>query len=134
MNPQSTGFLRLRSKEPSEKLRIDPQFLSHPFDRRTAIEAIRHVMELIETPAMSKDTIRLVAGPKSKSDEDILVSGPISPWSQTLLPICHVNGRSFVNQADKVPLELFQNRVVQHLAYGWHCKDGKPRAERCLRR
>ena len=74
MNPQSIGSLGLWSEEPSEKLRIDPQFLSHPFDRRTAIEAIRHVMELIETPAISKDTIRLVAGPKSKSDEDILVS------------------------------------------------------------
>ena len=74
MNPQSTGFLRLQSKDPTDKLLIDPQFLSHPFDRRTAVEATRHVMELVETPAMSKDTIRLVGGPKSKSDEDILVS------------------------------------------------------------
>ncbi len=74
MNPQSTGFVRLQSNNPIDKILIDPQFLSHTFDRRTVIEAIRHVIELIETPAVSKDTIRVVRGPKSKSDKDILVS------------------------------------------------------------
>ncbi len=74
MNPKSTGFVRLQSKNPTDKLLIDPQLLSHPFDRRTAVEAIRHVIELVETPAVSKDAIKLVGDPKSKSDEDLLIS------------------------------------------------------------
>ncbi|MCJ1230773.1 hypothetical protein MMC12_007447 [Toensbergia leucococca] len=83
MNPQSTGSLSLQSANPHDTLLIDPQFLSHPFDRRAAIEAIRHTMELIALPLVSKDTIKLVGGPKSSSDEDILTyikSALFSSW------------------------------------------------------
>ena len=81
MNPQSTGFVRLRSNDPLDKLLINPQFLSHPYDRRTAIEATRHVLDLTKTPAVSKDTVRLIGGPKSMTDEDILVRSKYShPW------------------------------------------------------
>ena len=84
-NPQSTGSLSLQSANPHDTLLIDPQFLSHPFDRRAAIEAIRHTMELIALPLVSKDTIKLVGGPKSSSDEDILVKPRLNPIERFLL-------------------------------------------------
>lgn len=73
-NPQSTGSVRLSSADPKDELLIDPQLLSHPFDRRAAIEAVKHTLDLIEAPAISKDTLKVVGAPSSRSDEDILVS------------------------------------------------------------
>ncbi|MCJ1267643.1 hypothetical protein MMC22_007529 [Lobaria immixta] len=71
-NPQSTGSVRLKSADLRDGLLIDPQFLSHAFDRRSAIEAVRHTLDLIESPSLSKSTIRLIGAPRSRSDEDIL--------------------------------------------------------------
>ena len=83
MNPQSTGSVQLHSKDPKDQMLIDPRFLSHPFDRRAAIEAMRANLEMIEMPSLKNDTIKLIGGPKSNSDEDILVCD----YSPLLLPI-----------------------------------------------
>ncbi|KAI9820634.1 MAG: hypothetical protein M1827_005003 [Pycnora praestabilis] len=71
MNPQSTGEVKLQSADPNAKLLIDPKLMSHPYDRRVAIEAIRHTMELMESPSIKKNMIKYIGAPKSKSDEDI---------------------------------------------------------------
>ena len=73
MNPQSKGEITLSSIDPFKPPLIDPQFLSHPFDRRVAIEAVRDVLDLLEKPEIAKDTVRLGAGPSGRSDEEILV-------------------------------------------------------------
>jgi hypothetical protein len=52
---------------------MNPNLFSHPFDRRVAIEATRQVLEMMESPAFSRDTVGIINAPKSKSDEDILV-------------------------------------------------------------
>ncbi|KAI9697245.1 MAG: hypothetical protein M1836_004809 [Candelina mexicana] len=71
MNPQSVGELKLQSSNPKDLLLMDPRALSHPFDRRVAIETMRSCMDLLETPLLAKNTLRYAAAPKSKREDDI---------------------------------------------------------------
>lgn len=72
-NGQSRGEVRLQSADPSDPPVMNPNILSHSFDRRVAIEGTRQGLEIMESPAFARDTIGVVDPPKSKSDEDILV-------------------------------------------------------------
>ena len=73
MNPQSTGEILLCSSDPKDDAIMNPNFLSHPFDRRVAIESVRNALEILNKPEIAKHTIRLGAGPVGPSDEEILV-------------------------------------------------------------
>lgn len=73
MNPQSVGEITLRSSNPSDPPKIDPKLLSHPFDRRVAIEGMRQTMKFLNAPVFKKTTVKLIGCPKSQSDEDIWV-------------------------------------------------------------
>ena len=77
MNLRSSGTVTLHSSNPSDPALLDPNFLSHPFDRRIAIEAVREALDFLDTPALAKDRERIAAGPKGSSDEEILVRTPI---------------------------------------------------------
>ena len=68
------GEVKLRSSNPAEPPAIDPAFLSHPFDCRVAIEAVREALEFLDTPSLAKHQLRLAEGPQVRSDEEILVS------------------------------------------------------------
>jgi len=46
-------------------------FLSHPFDRRVIIEAMRKLMDYLEAPVFKKDTVKMIGCPISRSEEDI---------------------------------------------------------------
>jgi choline dehydrogenase-like flavoprotein len=71
MNPQSVGEVTLRSSDPSDAPVIDPKLLSHPFDKRSMIEAMRRLMDYLEAPVFQKNTVKMIGCPKSRSDEDI---------------------------------------------------------------
>ena len=73
MGNQAAGEVNLRSMNPSDPPLIDPKFLSHPFDRRVAIESVREVLELLDLQTLAKDRIQLAAGPSGRSDEEIMV-------------------------------------------------------------
>lgn len=73
MNPQSHGEVTLTSTNPADPPAIDPRLLSHPFDRRVAIEGYRQMVKLLESPVFAKNTVRMVGCAKSDSDEDIWV-------------------------------------------------------------
>ena len=73
MGFQGTGEINLRSGNPDHPPLIDPKFLSHPYDRRVAIEAVRDALEFLDMPYLAKDQIRLATGPEGRSDEEILV-------------------------------------------------------------
>ena len=77
MNPQSSGTVTLRSSNPSDPALIDPSFLSDPFDRRTAIEAVREALDYLDMPALSDHRERIATGPRGGTDEEILVRRPI---------------------------------------------------------
>jgi choline dehydrogenase-like flavoprotein len=72
MNPQSCGSATLQSSDPTVPLLVDLNFLNNPFDERVAVEAMRDVLKVINSPAFQENTIAMVHGPKSSSDEDIL--------------------------------------------------------------
>lgn len=73
MNPQSSGTVALRSKDPSDPPLVDPKFLDSAFDRRVAVEAFREAIKFLNSPSLKKDHVRFAAEPESLSDEDILV-------------------------------------------------------------
>ncbi len=74
MNPQSEGEVTLSSTNPSDPPVVDPKLMSHPFDRRVIIEAMRQMMNYLEAPVFKKNTVKMIGCPKSRSDEDIWVS------------------------------------------------------------
>lgn len=71
MNPQSYGEVTLHSADPAMAPKIDPKLLSHPFDRRVAIEAIRATMDYLDAPVFKKNTVKMIGCPKDRSDEAI---------------------------------------------------------------
>ncbi|KAL4865926.1 hypothetical protein BDV12DRAFT_210807 [Aspergillus spectabilis] len=72
MNGQSKGEVRLQSSDPAVPLLFNPDFLSHEYDRRVAVESIREILAVTEHESFKKDTLGVIAGPKSASEEDIL--------------------------------------------------------------
>ncbi len=72
-NYAARGTVTLRSQFPQDPPVIDPKFLAEPFDRRVAIEAVRESLELLDSPDLAKDQVRLAAAPEDRSDEAILV-------------------------------------------------------------
>lgn len=76
MNPQSQGTVTLRSANPLEPPIIDPKFLTHPFDRRTAIESFRDMLRYLKAPVFKEKTVRNLSWPRDDSDEAIWVNIP----------------------------------------------------------
>jgi len=71
MNPQSNGQVTLNSADPMDKPVIDPNFCSHPFDRRVLIEGMRKLLEFLDAPVLKETTVQKAGVPRSQSDEDI---------------------------------------------------------------
>jgi choline dehydrogenase-like flavoprotein len=87
LSEQSSGTVTLQSSDPKTPLLFDPKFLSHPFDRRLAIDLTRELLSKINHTAYAKDTLATVTAPKSESDEDIL-----DFWKQTTGSTWHMTG------------------------------------------
>ncbi|KAL8881004.1 MAG: hypothetical protein Q9198_001702 [Flavoplaca austrocitrina] len=68
-----SGSIRLASLNSNDPPIIDPKFLSHPFDKRVAIESVRETLTFLKQPLMAKGSLRFAAGPDGHSDEEILV-------------------------------------------------------------
>ncbi|KAL4976210.1 hypothetical protein BDW66DRAFT_166615 [Aspergillus desertorum] len=87
MNEQSVGEVRLQSSDPEVPLLFNANFLAHPYDRRVCIESVRELLAVTSHPAFAKDTVSMILGPKSESDEDIL-----EHWRNTILSSWHMTG------------------------------------------
>jgi choline dehydrogenase-like flavoprotein len=72
MNPQSKGSVRLQSTDPSAAPLIDPNFLSHTFDRRVLIEGMKVTKRILSSPVYAEKTLRTYM-PVDDSDEAIWV-------------------------------------------------------------
>jgi choline dehydrogenase-like flavoprotein len=70
MNPQSKGNITLQSTDPSTPPRINPNFLTHPFDRRVIIDGLRETMRLQRAPVFAPRTLKTL-GPANDSDDAI---------------------------------------------------------------
>ena len=63
MGAESSGTVTLQSTDPKDPPLIDPNFLSHPFDRRVVIECLRDALDFLDQPFLAKDRERLAFGP-----------------------------------------------------------------------
>lgn len=72
MNPQSRGSVTIRSRDPTAPPVIDTNFLAHPYDRRTYIDALREVIQFIRSKHLAKYIFSEVNVPSTETDEDIL--------------------------------------------------------------
>ncbi len=52
--PESKGWVEIKSSNPIEKPRIQPNYLSHPEDQRVCVSGIRLARKLMHTRALSK--------------------------------------------------------------------------------
>ena len=86
-NAQARGEVTLQSKDPNVPLKMDPKFLATPFDRRVAIEALREAMRVAKQDSYAKNSVAMIAGPKSDSDDDLLAH-----WRQTISSSWHMTG------------------------------------------
>lgn len=70
--------MKLSSSDVKDPPIIDPKYLTHPFDKRVAIESVRETVAFLNQPLMAKGSLRFAAGPEGESDEDILVGYIVS--------------------------------------------------------
>ena len=101
LNGQSRGSVTLQSADPKVPLLFDPNYFSHPYDRRVAIESVREVLKMINHPAFQKDTVDVMLAPKSDSEEDIL-----DYWKQNTMSTWHMLGTAVMGRsADKAVVD-----------------------------
>lgn len=74
MNMQSNGSVTLKSADPNDDAVLDPDYFSHPYDRRVMLEGTRAAMKFLTTaPALRVHFRGYVLGPESDPDEAIMV-------------------------------------------------------------
>lgn len=73
-NNQSRGSLTLGSKNPRELPKIDPSYLSNPYDFRIAIETLKQIIRIAVSPAISSITTSVLYGPRSLVNGNKLAS------------------------------------------------------------
>ncbi|KAI0892479.1 GMC oxidoreductase [Annulohypoxylon nitens] len=86
-NTQSRGEITLQSADPDVPLKFNPRYLTSPFDRRLAVESLRAVLRFTEHESYAKNTVALISGPKSDSEEDILAF-----WGEKVISSLHMTG------------------------------------------
>ncbi|KAJ5673698.1 glucose-methanol-choline oxidoreductase [Penicillium longicatenatum] len=62
-NNLSKGVVSIRSRNPRDHPIVDPKFLSHPFDRRIAIETVRKALQIARSKAYQGVIEGMVHGP-----------------------------------------------------------------------
>lgn len=87
LTTEDSGEVKLQTSDPKVPPLCDPKFFSHPFGRRVAIEATREVLHVSQSEVFQKDTVSLLDGPKSLSDEDIW-----QYWQDTTSSAWHMAG------------------------------------------
>lgn len=99
LNEQSRGSVTLQSSDPKVPLLFDPNYLSHPYDRRVAVEAMREVLRVVASPAFAKGTVgpsAIIGAPASDSEEDILAH-----WRKNLTSTWHMTGTCKMGKDEK---------------------------------
>jgi choline dehydrogenase len=71
LQPQSRGFVRLRSADPADKPVIQPRYLSADEDRRVAADSIRVARGIVAQPALQRyNPIETLPGESVPSDDE----------------------------------------------------------------
>jgi hypothetical protein len=107
LHAQSVGSVTIRSVDPADDPIIDLAVLSHPYDRRIIIESLRQSFDFLKNGSFPIEQV--LVGPKSNSDEDLLVGIP----------------SFFPNASAKFRLGIRQKRSKCHVARPWVGENGK---------
>ncbi|KAH8648357.1 putative glucose dehydrogenase [Tricladium varicosporioides] len=73
-NNLSRGSLGLKSTDPRDMPEIDPEYLTHPYDIRIAIETLREIIKLARAPTFASIIKSILLGPRAKHDDNKLAS------------------------------------------------------------
>ena len=87
MNAASTGSITLASSDPSVAPNIDVNYLSHPYDRRVAIEGLRALVAFSHMPAFAAVTETVIEGPDEDSEEELWAHA-----KKSVAPVFHFAG------------------------------------------
>jgi choline dehydrogenase len=72
-HPASRGTLEIRSADPFDSPRIDPNYLAEPIDRDTMVAGVKMLREIYRQPAFRDHwEEEVLPGPAATSDTDIL--------------------------------------------------------------
>jgi choline dehydrogenase len=73
--PQSRGSVSLRSSDPLDAPRVQPNYLTHEDDRAALLRGMRLVRQVTDTPPLAKlRRAERIPGAAAQSDEELL------PW------------------------------------------------------
>lgn len=126
-NFAARGSVTIKSADPKDLPTIDPKFLAEPFDRRVAIESVRETLELLDSPHLAKDQVRLATGPEDRSDEAILVCClSVNFRDLRTMTLC--------SSSLRVSLGLCPQNRDQYVAQQRYCPDGQGESPRHMRR
>lgn len=71
--PESTGFVRARSTDVFEDPEIQPNYLSHPYDRQVHLGGMRLIRKLLSTPELAPFVEReTLPGAEVQTDDELL--------------------------------------------------------------
>ncbi len=71
--PESTGWVRARSTDVFEDPEIQPNYLSHPYDRQVHLGGMRLIRKLLNTPELAPFVEReTLPGTQAQSDDELL--------------------------------------------------------------
>jgi choline dehydrogenase len=73
LQPKSTGYLHIRSRDPMEQASMDPRYLSDPADVETFLDGIKVARKVAEMPTLKKLIVRETRpGPEIQDDESLI--------------------------------------------------------------
>lgn len=71
--PESSGFVRLRSRDPDAAPRVQPNYLDHATDREVVVRALQLARELLATPPLADYVDQeLLPGAQVRTDDELL--------------------------------------------------------------
>ena len=72
LRPQSSGFVKLRSRVPTSKPRILHNYLVEEDDRATMVEALRRCLDIVEQPALRAVSTEAYGVPSGRDDAALI--------------------------------------------------------------
>jgi choline dehydrogenase len=73
LRPESRGFVRIKSADPTQAPAIQPRYLSAPVDRDVMVKGMQLLRRIMGQPAIARYIVdELVPGPECASDADLL--------------------------------------------------------------
>ena len=83
MRPASRGSVTLNSTNPFDPPIIDPNYMTHPYDRLAFIDGIREARRLVTESSLKNHWIKPIVAPENDTDETIweyIKEGIMSIW------------------------------------------------------